>query len=132
MGGSLEKFRFFIPDTLEGCIACASCLTFEPGALLEKSTDGTFNISIMEVWGCGGDDLIAQALEGQAKDRYDRDALINKARQVDKAAFASNSFDQEFLLSKNFSHKVRMADESACHVTNVDDDKKTTEADRKL
>jgi hypothetical protein len=124
MGGSLEKFRFYIPDTLEGCQACASCLTFEPGGLLMQSVDGSFNISIMEVWGCGGDDLIEQALIGQAKDRGDRDALIQKARQVDKAAFANNSFDQEFLLSKNFSHKVRMADESACKVTEVDDNDK--------
>ncbi|CAE7665830.1 unnamed protein product [Symbiodinium microadriaticum] len=132
MGGSLEKFRFYIPDTLEGCTACASCLTFEPGAMLEGSSDGSFSISIMEVWGCGGEELIAQALEGQAKDRGARDALINKARQVDKAAFAGNSFDQEFLLSKNFSHKVRMADESACHMTNVDDsDRKATSADSK-
>lgn len=89
-----------------------------------NSSDGIFNISIMEVWGCGGDDLIEQALIGQAKDRGDRDALIQKARQVDKAAFANNSFDQEFLLSKNFSHKVRMADESACKVTEVDDNDK--------
>lgn len=120
MGGSLEKFRFFIPDTLETCIANSSCLTFEPGVVVEGTNGGEFNISIMEVWGCGGDELIELALQGQAKDRGDRDALLQQARKVDKAAFANNSFDQEFLLSKNFSHKVRMVDDSACHVTNVD------------
>lgn len=68
----------------------------------------------MEVWGCGGEVCLQQALEAQAKDRGYRDALIQKARQVDKAQFAGNSFDQEFLLGKTFGHKVRMADD-ACH-----------------
>ena len=69
---------------------------------------------VMEVWGCGGEVCLEQALQAQAKDRGDRNALIQKARQVDKAQFANNSFDQEFLLGKTFAHKVRMADD-ACH-----------------
>ncbi len=55
----------------------------------------------------------------QSKDRNDRDDAIRKARMVDKAAFVGNSFDQEFLLSKTFSHKVRMADESVCDAADV-------------
>lgn len=75
----------------------------------------------MEVWGCGGTASLEHALMAQAKDRGDRDALIQKARQVDKAQFANNSFDQEFLLGKTFGHKVRMADDAACHSTGVTD-----------
>lgn len=114
MGGTLEKFRLSIPDTLEDCKAHSSCLTFEAGALVDNST-GDFDIEVMEVWGCGGDDLVQEALDAQAKDRGARDDLIRKARLVDKAAFANNTFDQEFLLPKNFSHKVRMADDACGH-----------------
>lgn len=60
---------------------------------------------------------LQHALEAQAKDRGDRDALIQKARQVDKAQFANNSFDQEFLLGKTFGHKVRMVDDACMHAT---------------
>jgi hypothetical protein len=71
----------------------------------------------MEVWGCGGEVCLQHALEAQAKDRWDRDMFIQKARQVDKAQFANNTFDQEFLLGKTFGHKVRMVDDAACHAT---------------
>lgn len=110
LGGTKDEFRFFIPDSLEECTAATSCMTFEPGAL---GPFKKFSIEVMEVWGCGGDVGVEAALEAQAKDRGIRDDNIRKARLVDKAAFAGNSFDQEFLLSKTFSHKVRMADESA-------------------
>lgn len=128
MGGSLEKFRLFIPDTLEDCVAHSNCLTFEAGSLLHasnssvsssssydpSSTSGTFSIDVLEIWGCGGDEIVNEALSAQQKDRGERDELVRKARLVDKAAFANNMFDQEFLLPKNYSHKVRMADASVC------------------
>jgi hypothetical protein len=114
MGGTLEKFRFFIPDTLEDCIASHYCETFETGHLLQSSPSrNTFSIGVMEIWGCGGDEKINNALKEQAKDRGDREVNLQRARQVDKAAFATNSFDQEFLLAKNFSHKVRMTNPCA-------------------
>lgn len=72
---------------------------------------------VMEVWGCGGEVCLQHALQAQAKDRGDRDALIQKARQVDKAQFANNSFDQEFLLGKTFGHKVHMVDDACQHAT---------------
>jgi hypothetical protein len=125
MGGSLEKFRLFIPDTLEDCVAHSNCLTFEGGSLLSPSNSstssepsspnsGSFAIDVLEIWGCGGEELVNEALTAQRKDRGDRDEMIRKARLVDKAAFANNMFDQEFLLPKNYSHKVRMADASCC------------------
>ena len=100
----------FIPESLETCIANSSCLTFESGSLLpDNKTE--FQIDTMEIWGCGGDDLIKQGLYAQGKDRNSRDDLIRQARKVDKAAFADNAFDQEFLLSKTFAHKVKVADD---------------------
>mmetsp|Transcript_8466 Transcript_8466/g.12630 ORF Transcript_8466/g.12630 Transcript_8466/m.12630 type:complete len:447 (-) Transcript_8466:195-1535(-) len=120
MGGSLEKFRLFIPDTLEECVAHSSCLTYEPGAFIDSSSSGSFDIDVMEVWGCGGEAAVQEALTAQAKDRGERDDMIRKARQVDKAAFANNSFDQEFLLPKNYSHKVRMVDDAAASTLEAD------------
>ena len=32
LGGDLEKFRLYLPDTLEGCVAHSNCLTFERGS----------------------------------------------------------------------------------------------------
>ena len=48
-GGSTEKFRLFIPDTMETCSACASCLTFESGPLLPNSGIAEFQIDTLEV-----------------------------------------------------------------------------------
>jgi len=130
MGGHLERFRFFIPDTMdEGCrddkvcVANDSDLTFERGQIVAPSANqgfighindiGTkFNVECLEVWACGGDELIRTGLFAQSKDRDVRAENINKARQCDKAAFAGNAFDQEFLLGKTFEHKTRMADDA--------------------
>lgn len=109
IGGTVENFRLYIPDSLEDCIVRTQCDTFERGRLI--SSGERFNILELEVFGCGGDLAVAEALKAQKKDRAARDELIQKARTVDKAAFVDNAFDQEFLLSKTFSHKVRMARE---------------------
>lgn len=130
MGGALDRFRIFIPDTMdEGtkdhkeCTGNDSDLTYESGALVTPSENtgfisnvndlGTrFNIECLEVWACGGDEIINSGLSAQSKDRDVRAENINKARQCDKAAFANNTFDQEFLLGKTFEHKVRMAEDA--------------------
>ena len=130
MGGNLDRFRFFIPEDLDDgskthkvCVANESDLTYEHGELIPSSGEsvefisnindlGTrFNIECLEIWACGGEELIKRGVVAQAKDRDVRSDIINKARQCDKAAFAGNSFDQEFLLSKTFAHKTRMADD---------------------
>ena len=111
MGGNLETFRVFIPESLESCIARGSCLTYEPGVLLPQSSRGVFEIESLEIWGTGGDELIEKGIKSQELNRNIREDAIQKARKVDKAAFANNSFDQEFLLSKTFAHKVRVADD---------------------
>ena len=73
-GGTVEKPRLFIAESFDGCIASASDLTFEGGALLpplkpskDDFTIGLtnrkyFDIESLEVWGVGGDELVASAL----------------------------------------------------------------------
>jgi hypothetical protein len=40
MGGDLEKFRLYLPDTLEGCVARNNCLTFETGSFFNDYRKG--------------------------------------------------------------------------------------------
>ena len=61
---------------------------------------------MLEVWACGGEDLIQRGIQAQEKEREIRDENIQKARKVDKGAFFSNAFDREFLLSKTLGHKA--------------------------
>ena len=41
MGGDLEKFRLYLPDTLEGCTARSNCLTFETGSFFHDYRKAT-------------------------------------------------------------------------------------------
>ncbi len=102
MGGTVEGFRFFIPDTLEGCIARHDCPTFEAGKLVPEET---FEIESLEVWGCGGIDKVQRGLKAQEVSRKINQENLDKARKVDKAAFFNSSFDREFLLGGTFEHQ---------------------------
>lgn len=97
-GGTIEKPRLFIAESFDGCMASASDLTFEAGALLpllntdDKTVDlpsnrKYFDIACIEVWGVGGDELVRKALGAQNSQREIKAANIRKARKVDKAAF---------------------------------------------
>ncbi|CAM9821557.1 unnamed protein product [Ascophyllum nodosum] len=102
MGGTTEAFRFFLPEALDGtCVGRSACLTFEQGELCPHSTRH-FELDAIEVWGVGGTEALAEALEAREKQRENAAAQIQKARQVDKSKFATNAFDKEFLLSKTF------------------------------
>ncbi len=104
-GGTVEKPRLFIAESFDGCMASASDLTFESGALLAplRKTNSThtmdtlsptmtssrkyFDIESLEVWGVGGDEIVAAALGARRQQREIKAANIRKARKVDKAAF---------------------------------------------
>lgn len=62
----------------------------------------------MEIWGTGGDEFICKGMQSQMSSRTIQEENIQKARKVDKAQLANNSFDQEFLMPKTFSHRVRV------------------------
>ena len=59
-----------------------------------------FDILALEVWACGGSDMINKGMESQQTTRKIKDHAIQKARQVDKAQFFNNPFDRENFLSK--------------------------------
>lgn len=105
---------------MDECTINVECDTFERGRLLPGAT--LFHIVNMEVWGCGGDAMVEEALRAQSKDRSNRAELIRKARMVDKASFAGNSFDQEFLLTKTFAHKTRMSRNGDTHTISEEGD----------
>ena len=106
---------------MEECFARGADLTYEPGSLLPKPdlssasvlTPGSFEIDSLEIWGTGGDEVIAAAMGSRMNKRETINATIQQARKVDKAQFAGSSFDQEMFLSKNFSHKTRVAEDAS-------------------
>lgn len=102
LGGTLEGFRLFIPESLEGCIARNACTTFESGLLVPGEN---FELDALEVWSVGGVERIDRGMHAQKQHRDVARENIDKARKVDKAAFFNNAFDQEFLLSNTFAHK---------------------------
>lgn len=107
MGGSTDNFRIFIPESMEECVARSFGPTYEPGPLLAAGE--SFEIESLEIWGCGGEEIVSASLNAQALHRDREDEAIRKARQCDKASFVSNSFDQEFFFSKTFAHKRNMS-----------------------
>ena len=50
MKGDADTFRLFIPDSLEGCVVRFSCLTYEPGNLLEGVSISTTATSTTTVF----------------------------------------------------------------------------------
>jgi len=119
--GKRGQFRVFVPDSLEGdeCVAKASDMIFEPGALLATThpgtvstgeprrlrSGGTYQLRDLAVFGCGGDSVIEKGLKGQSDARMIREDALQKARKVDKAKFFENTFDREMFLSNTFSHQ---------------------------
>jgi hypothetical protein len=117
-GGNTDQPRLFISECFDGCTASSQDLTFERGVLLPRGPDGNlrkrFDIESLEVWGVGGDDMVAGALGARDRQREIVAANIRKARKVDKAQFLDD-FQSGLIESKAFQHRdqVRGRD-SAC------------------
>lgn len=107
-GGSTNSPRLYVSETFEDCIASASDTTFEPGPLLPDNEHGRsqriFDVETLEVWGCGGDAVVEEALGARVKTREIIDANIRKAKKVDKAAFLDD-FNSGLIESKAFKHR---------------------------
>jgi hypothetical protein len=107
-GGTNLQPRLFISESFDGCLASSEDLTFENGTLLPRTEEGTsqytFEIENIEVWGVGGDDVVAEALESRSQHRELTEANIRKARKVDKAAFLDD-FRSGLIESKAFQHR---------------------------
>jgi hypothetical protein len=123
-GGTRERFRFFIPDSLEQCVIHANCLTYESCTFGLPATQGpskskafdeesidSFEIDALEVWGCGGLERLTRGQEAQSQLRAVKDEAIQRARKVDKAAFFDNEFNQEYFLSNTLQHRSQVSDD---------------------
>ncbi len=132
----MQEPRLFIAESFDDCVASDADLTFGRGRLLgnaidallgksnvgEKNAGKFFDIDSLEVWGVGGTDVVEEALGARAKQRDIRQAAINKARKVDKAAFLED-FQSGLIDSKAFAHRNQIQGrDGAC--IGVDDLKK--------
>jgi len=115
-GGSTDKPRLFLAESFDDCFAGSEDLTFEKGPLLEtKSNDGAFRsaadsyfeIDNLEVWGVGGSEVVAESLKARSRTRDIRQANINKARKVDKAAFLDD-LRSGVIDNKAFAHRAQI------------------------
>ena len=114
-GGTVDQPRLFIAESFDNCRAANQDLTFEKGPLLNTSVgDSYFEIDNLEVWGVGGTQVVEQALGARTRQRGIRDAAIQKARKVDKAAFLDD-FKSGLIESKAFVHREQIRGrEEAC------------------
>lgn len=104
-GGSLSKPRFFIPDSLDNCSAAFMDRTFETGNILPESALEKFEINTLEVWGVGGEDTVARALEKREEHRLHTEEAIGRARTVDDKSHFAKDLSSGFIPSKLYEHR---------------------------
>lgn len=115
-GGSTDKPRLFLAESFDDCFAGSDDLTFEKGPLLEtkpngggfrSAADSMFEIDNLEVWGVGGSEVVEESLKARSRTRDIRQANINKARKVDKAAFLDD-LRNGVIDNKAFAHRQQI------------------------
>jgi len=90
LGGSEQDPRIHITESFERCIASSGGPrddTFESGPLLPGQWDKFFNVSSIEIWGVGGDDVVKEALSKKERQEEVHDAARRRVRRVDKSQF---------------------------------------------
>jgi TLD len=104
-GGDLDKPRLFIPETFERCTADFLDKTFHNGELLPSEALERFEIQVLEVWGVGGDEVIAQALRHRSEHRERSDTAVLRARKVlDKSPFVED-LKSGLIINKVYKHQ---------------------------
>jgi hypothetical protein len=113
-GGTVSQPRLFLSESFDNCQAGCDDLTFEKGSLLGASIGvfggtnaTTFEIDNVEVWAVGGTELVQESLQARSRSRDIRQAAIQKARKVDKAAFLDD-FRNGVIESKAFAHREQI------------------------
>mmetsp|Transcript_14837 Transcript_14837/g.31708 ORF Transcript_14837/g.31708 Transcript_14837/m.31708 type:complete len:534 (+) Transcript_14837:44-1645(+) len=115
-GGSTERPRLFLDESFDDCRAGSDDLTFEKGLLLAGNGDSSaatatanamFEIDNLEVWGVGGTEVVKESLKARSRSRDIRQANINKARKVDKAAFLDD-LRSGVIDNKAFAHRAQI------------------------
>ena len=66
-----------------------------------------FVIDNLEVWGVGGSNVVEESLKARSRTRDIRQANINKARKVDKAAFLDD-LRNGVIDNKAFAHRAQI------------------------
>lgn len=90
-GGSLDKPRLFIPESLENCSAGFLDKTYVSGDLVPDEALEKFEIENLEVWAVGGDEVIQKALKDQVNYRDLQEVVVKNAKTIhDKSAIAAD------------------------------------------
>lgn len=124
-GGTVHQPRLFLSECFDKCRAGNQDLTFEKGPLLDttksssSSPPAQFDIDNLEVWGCGGTEVVEFALGARSRQRDIKNAAIQKARKVDKAAFLDD-FKSGLISSKAFAHRTQIQGREALCVDEND------------
>lgn len=121
-GGSTTRGpRLFIDETFSGCYASTRDGTFQMGNLLPSKDSFSqkifFNIHQLEVWGCGGEDVVTEALESRRQERSLRASQIQHYRRVDKSAFLTD-LRTGLIESKAFGHMDEIQGSTRVRVLN--------------
>jgi hypothetical protein len=115
-GGTVDQPRLFLAESFDDCRADKDDLTFDKGSLLSAigGNATTFEIDNLEVWGVGGTEVVKESLQARSRSRDIRQAAIQKARKVDKAAFLDD-FKTGLIENKMFAHRQQIQGrEGAC------------------
>jgi hypothetical protein len=119
LGGTTEQPRLFIPESFENCSARYLDKTFGSGNLLPQEALERFEIQDLEVWGVGGEERIAKALEARSEYRSQTGSLIERARTVnDKTQFAKD-LSSGLIPNKVFAHQQEVRGRAAFEVDDV-------------
>mmetsp|Transcript_4991 Transcript_4991/g.14468 ORF Transcript_4991/g.14468 Transcript_4991/m.14468 type:complete len:570 (+) Transcript_4991:244-1953(+) len=129
-GGSTDRPRLFLAESFDDCRAGSDDLTFQKGSLLagggetsaaNATAKSMFEIDNLEVWGVGGTEVVRESLEARSRSRDIRQANINKARKVDKAAFLDD-LRSGVIDNKAFAHRAQIQGrDGTCELLGDDD-----------
>ena len=104
-GGSLERPRLFIPESLEHCHARFFDKTYQVGELIPVDELDMFEIAAVEIWAVGGDEVIKKALQDRDEYRARHEEYLQSARVVhDKSQFLAD-FESGLIPNTLFDHK---------------------------
>ena len=87
IGGYVSQPRLHITESLEECRAMEYDHLFDDGCLLLgmcRNSLNYFDVDCIEIWGVGGDEWIADALQAQRSVKAVHAANLEKARKIDK------------------------------------------------
>jgi len=98
-GGQVGFFRLWLDADFEETYALQSDATYAGGSLVSgEGLQLHFQPTLIEVWGCGGE----EAKAAQAAERERVEGVRDQARRVDRAKLLENEFDREMFLQNTF------------------------------